>query len=91
MDEPSNINTSEPTAFDICPICGLMELHIHIDYETDEELAEYLEFCGTEETDFHTGKIKKLIYSKVPLGQGTASSFDKLFGPILDALCDEDT
>lgn len=76
---------------DKCQFCGMMELHIHMHYETDEELAEYLEFCGTEEVDYQTGKTKKVIYDKVPPGEGTASMFEKLFGPIMDALCDEDT
>ena len=75
---------------DKCSFCGMMELHIHMHYETDEELAEYLEFCGTEERDFHTGKIKKVIYTKVPPGQGTDSQFNHLLGPLLDVLCSED-
>jgi hypothetical protein len=73
-----------------CPICGELELHIHMHYETDEELAEYLEFCGTEEVDYQTGKTKKVIYTKVPPGQGTDSQFSHLLGPLLDVLCSED-
>ena len=95
MDEPSNINTPEPTelltpGIDICPICGMMELHVHMYYETAEELAEYLEYVGTEETDYHTGKLNKIIYEQVPPGQGTSSMFDKVMGPIMDILCDEE-
>ena len=62
----------------------MIESHIHIRYETDEELNEYLDSCGT--FDVVTGK--KIVYEKVPTGQGTTSMFEKLFGDILDALCD---
>ena len=86
MAEHSNINTSEPIPFDRCPICGKMESHIHIDYETDEELKDYLDFCGTLDT--LTGK--QIIYTKVPEGQGTGTTLDRLIGPFLDALCDEE-
>lgn len=70
---------------DICPFCAnieqkIEEEHIHIDYETDEDLIEYLEACGT--VDSVTGK--KIVYTKVPEGEG----FDTIMGPMLDLLCD---
>ena len=73
---------------DKCSFCGMMELHIHIDYETDNELTEYLDSCGTEE--IHNGVVKKIIYTKVPAGQGTGSQLDAMIGPLLDAMCDID-
>lgn len=85
MEKPFNTNiTPAPENVDKCPFCGMMELHIHIYYETDEELQEYLDSCGTIDTA--TGK--KVIYEKVAPGMGTASMFDAVLGPIMDVLCD---
>jgi hypothetical protein len=68
----------------------MMELHVHMYYEDDKELEEYMEHVGIEETDYHTGKTKKIIYEKAAPGEGTASIFERVMGPLLDLLCEED-
>ena len=84
MEELSNINTSEHTESE-CPVCGVKEWHVHIQYETDDELVEWLDTIGAE--DYIDGKLKKIIYDKVPVGRGTSRMMNEILGPILDMLC----